>query len=614
MRGELIVNYYRKGGFIMISTGNTPKQYKAHSFIRLLKFTLPHIKKIILAEICVLLVNTAQLIKPYILKVVIDNFLVKGLPQNGLFSITSMGILYFVIVALSGFFSISQVNLINRAGQEIMLELRSRVFKTIQLLPLSFLDKNSSGRLITRATNDVEALSEMYTDVIINLFKDVFLLAGILYAMLALDVKLALFSFSVVPFMFLLIFFIKNKIRNNFTKMKSLIGRINGFMAENISGMRVVQIFRAEKEKKDEFSKLNNDYFITTKYQVWLNSFLRPASDVFQSISVAIIVWYGMSKILNHTIELGVIYAFTTYIKQFFNPISDLADNYTTIQSAMVSADRIFNLLDREDTLEDLNTGIDFEHIEGNIEFKNVWFSYNDKDWILKNVNFTLRKGETAAFVGETGAGKTTIISLISGFYKVQKGEILIDGVNINDTKLKNLRKNVAVVLQDVFLFSGNIQKNITLNDNINETRVVEALKAASAYNFIEEMPEGIETPVMERGSTFSSGQRQLLSLARAIAHDPSIFILDEATANIDTQTEKLIQKAVENATKNRTTIIIAHRLSTIRNADKIIVLKHGHIVEMGNHDELININGYYKSLVEKQELKLDDKYSMETA
>jgi ATP-binding cassette subfamily B protein len=525
-----------------------------------------------------------------------------------------MGILYFIVVALSGFFSISQVNLINRAGQEIMLELRGKVFRTIQLLPLAFLDKNSSGRLITRATNDVEALSEMYTDVIINLFKDVFLLAGILYAMLALDVKLALLSFSVVPFMFLLIFFIKNKIRNNFTKMKSLIGRINGFMAENISGMRVVQIFRAEKEKKNEFSKLNDDYFKTTKYQVWMNSFLRPASDVFQSISVAIIVWYGMSKITNHTLELGVLYAFTTYIKQFFNPISDLADNYTTIQSAMVSADRIFNLLDQEDTLEDLNVGMDLEHIEGNIEFKNVWFSYNDKDWILKDISFSLRKGETAALVEETGAGKTTIISLISGFYKIQKGEILIDGININDIKLQHLRKNVAVVLQDVFLFSGNIEKNITLNDTIDEKRVIDALKAACAFDFVEEMPEGLDAPVMERGSTFSSGQRQLLSFARAIAHDPSIFILDEATANIDTQTEKLIQKAIENVTKDRTTLIIAHRLSTIRNADKIIVLKHGHIVEMGNHSELMNTNGYYKSMLEKQELNLYDKYDIETA
>lgn len=587
----------------MISTASNQKPYKTHSFTKLLKLALPHMKKIIAAAVCVILVNSAQLIKPYILKVVIDDFLVNHKTQSGIHSIAGMGIAYFAVVALSGLFSISQVNLINRAGQEIMKDMRSRVFKTIQLFPLSYLDKNSSGRLITRATNDVEALSEMYTDVIINLFKDVILIVGILYAMLTLDVKLSLVSFIVVPLMFLLVFFIKNKIRSNFTKMKSLIGRINGFMAENISGMRVVQIFRAEKEKQEEFLKLNDAYFKTTKYQVWLNSFLRPASDVFQSVAVAILIWYGMSKISNHALEIGVLYAFTTYIKQFFNPISDLADNYTTIQSALVSADRIFELLNNEDILEDLDRGIELEKIEGKIEFKNVWFSYNDKDWILKDISFTLNKGETAALVGETGAGKTTIISLISGFYKVQRGEILIDGINVNDIKPRCLRKNVAVVLQDVFLFSGNIEKNITLNDDIDKKTVMDALKTSYAMEFIEEMSEGIQTPVMERGSTFSSGQRQLLSFARALAHNPSVFVLDEATANIDTQTEKLIQKAIENATRGRTTVIIAHRLSTIRNSDKIIVLKHGEIVEMGSHLELISMDGYYKSMLEKQNI-----------
>jgi ATP-binding cassette, subfamily B, multidrug efflux pump len=592
----------------MTSTPSNQKLYKMHSFKKLLTLALPHMKKIIAAAVCVVLVNIAQLVKPYILKVVIDDFLVEHKVQNGFYSITTMGIAYFAVVAFSGFFSISQINLINRAGQEIMRDLRSKVFKTIQLLPLSYLDKNSSGRLITRATNDVEALSEMYTNVIINLFKDVFLLLGIVYTMLSLDIRLALISFVVVPLMFLLVFSLKNKIRNNFKNMKSLIGRINGFMAENISGMRVVQIFRAEKEKEKEFLELNDAYFKTTKYQVWLNSFLRPASDVFQSVAVAVLIWYGMSKISNHTLEIGVLFAFTTYIKQFFNPIADLADNYTTIQSAMVSADRIFELLDTQDILEDLDKGIELEKFEGKIEFKNVWFSYNDKDWILKDISFTLNKGETAALVGETGAGKTTIISLISGFYKVQKGEILIDGINVNEIKPRCLRKNVAVVLQDVFLFSGNIEKNITLNDDIDEETVIDALKSSHAIEFVDEMPGGIHSPVMERGSTFSSGQRQLLSFARALAHNPSIFVLDEATANIDTQTEKLIQKAIENVTKDRTTVIIAHRLSTIRNSDKIIVLKHGEIMEMGSHKELIDLDGYYKSMLEKQNVDLNNE------
>lgn len=580
------------------------KIHKIHSLKRLLSLTLPHIKKILLAAICVVLVNAAELVKPYILKIVIDDFLINKTPETMFYSITSMGVLYFFIVALGGLFSFSQVNFINSAAQDIMKDLRTRVFNTIQLLPLSYLDKTSSGRLITRATNDVAALSEMYTDVIINLFKDVFLLIGIVYAMVMLDVKLALISVSLVPIMFFFVFLLKNKIKNNFSKMKSLIGRINGFMAENISGMKIIQIFRGEKEKKDEFLNLNGEYFKSTLFQVRLNSILRPASDVFQSVSVAILIWYAMGKIYNQSLEIGVLFAFTTYIKQFFNPISDLADNYTTIQSALVSADRIFELLDEEDSLEDLELGIPMKNIKGDIEFKNVWFSYNDSDWILKDVSFTIKSGETAAFVGETGAGKTTIISLISGFYPIQKGEILIDGVNINEIKKKDLRRNISVVLQDVFLFSGDIQKNISLNDDINIYEIEEALRITCASEFVNTLPQGVNSPVMERGSTFSAGEKQLLSFARALAHDPSIFILDEATANIDTHTEKLIQQVIEKVSRHRTTLIIAHRLSTIRNADKIIVLSGGKIVEMGNHNELIKGKGYYKKMIEGNNFK----------
>lgn len=576
------------------------KPHKTQSIKRLLELMLPHMGKVILAAICVLLVNAAQLVKPYILKLVIDDFLVRHTDQKGLYSITSMGIVYFLVVALGGLFAFSQTNLINRAGQETMRSLRGRVFRTIQFLPLSYLDKTSSGRLITRATNDVEALSEMYTDVIINLFKDAFLITGIVYTMIAINLKLALISFSVVPLMFLLVFLIKKKIRDNFSRMKSLIGRINGFMAENISGMKIIQIFRGEKEKKEEFLKLNGEYFGTTLFQVWLNSFLRPAADIFQNLAIAVLIWYSMGRIANHTLEIGVLYAFTTYIRQFFAPISDLADNYTTIQSALVSADRIFELLDQEDSIEDLDEGIAMDHIEGNIEFRNVWFAYNSEDWVLRDISFKLEKGQMAAFVGETGAGKTTIISLISGFYKVQKGQILVDGVNINDIRKKDLRRNISAVLQDVFLFSGDIEKNITLNDKIDGDLVYTALEASCASDFVDSFSDGIHAPVMERGSTFSAGQRQLLSFARAIAHNPSIFVLDEATANIDTHTEKLIQKATENVAKGRTTLIIAHRLSTIRNADKIIVMKDGRIVEIGRHEELVNLNGYYKNMLDE--------------
>lgn len=576
----------------------TKNDKNLNSLTRLLHLALPYKKKIILSAICVLLVNAAELLKPFILKVSIDDFLVGKRVQSGFYSISSMGFLYFGVVALGGFFSISEANLINSAAQSIMKGLRSSVFKTIQLLPLSYLDKTSSGSLITRATNDVEALSEMYTDVIISLFQDIFLLLGIIYAMLSLNIELSLISFSVIPIMFFLVFSLKTRIKRNFAKMKSLIGKINGFMAENLSGMKLVQIFTAEKEKRREFKALNNEYFNATLFQVRLNSILRPASNVFQNLSIALLLWYGMAKIANHTIQIGVLYAFTSYIRQFFDPISDLADSYTTIQSALVSADRIFELLDKKIILEDLHKGIPMKKIEGDVEFKDVWFSYDNKNFILKGLNFKINKGETAAFVGETGAGKTTIISLISGFYKVQKGEILIDGVNINSIRPSDLRKNVAVVLQDVFLFSGNIKSNITLNDFVPEDVINSAVEASFAKDFIEKLPNKLNEPVMERGKTFSAGQKQLLSFARAIAHTPSIFVLDEATANIDTYTEKLIQKAIENITRDKTTFIIAHRLSTIRNADKILVIDNGKIVEMGNHNELMKKDGYYRNLV----------------
>lgn len=574
---------------------------KTKTIRRLLKLVIPYKKGIFLAFSCVILANIAALIKPYILKLVIDDFLTKHIIQNSFYSIKTMGIIYFLVVLIGSVLSISQVLLINKVGQEIMRNLRSKVFRTIQLLPLSYLDKTSSGRLITRATNDVEALSEMYTDVLINLFKDIVLLIGIIYAMVAINLKLALVSFCVVPLMFGVVFVLKTKIKRNFTKMKSLIGKINGFMAENISGMKIVQIFHGEKEKREEFLKLNNEYYKATLFQVWMNSFLKPAADVFQSLAIAILIWYGMGKISDNTLSIGVLYAFTNYIKQFFNPISDMADNYTNIQSALVSADRIFELLDEEESLENLDLGIGADRFQGYIEFKNVWFSYNDKDWILKDISFIITKGQTAAFVGQTGSGKTTIISLLSGFYEVQKGEILIDGININKIKKRDLRKNIAVVLQDVFLFSGTIENNITLNDRIDKSEIEKSLKIVNGKEIMNNFRNGINEFVMERGSTFSAGERQLISFARAIAHNPSIFVLDEATANIDTATELLIQKAIENITKEKTSIIIAHRLSTIRNADTIIVLKNGEIIERGNHELLMERGEYYKELVIKK-------------
>lgn len=574
---------------------------KRHSVLRLLKFMVPHKKTVIIAAICVLLANGAELLKPIILKIVIDDFLILKKPEVGFYSITSMGVLYMVTIALGSLFTFVQINLMNRVGQNIVSNLRKKVFSHIQHLPLSYLDNFSTGRLITRATNDVEALNEMFTDVLINLFRDVFLLMGIVFIMFRMNVSLALIGFVAVPLIFLVTYYFKNKIKKNFQVVKSLIGRINGFFAENLSGMKLVQIFNRETEKQQEFKELNDEYHKATLFQIKMNSLLRPIIEILQNVTIAVLVWYSMGRIMNQTLELGVVYAFTNYVKQFFAPINDLAENYSTIQSAIVSADRIFELLDQEDILEDLEVGLPMEKIKGEIEFKNVYFAYNEEEWILKNLSFVVKPGETAAFVGATGAGKTTIINLISRFYEIQKGEILIDGVNIKEYKLKDLRRNVAVVLQDVFLFSGDIKSNISLNTSITENDISKSLELSCSSDFIDELPLGINEPVKERGSTFSAGQKQLLSFARAIAHNPSVLVLDEATANIDTKTEQLIQKSIENVSANRTTLIIAHRLSTIRNADKIILLNKGKIVEIGNHNELMKNGRYYKELYEAQ-------------
>jgi ATP-binding cassette subfamily B protein len=570
---------------------------KNNSLMRLLKRALPYWKIILLCMLCVLLVNMAELYKPLIMERVIDDFLIGSKPERGLYSITGMGIIYLLLIAVSSGLTVFQVNAINHVGQSIVTDLRRTVFSHIQRMPLSVLDKYSSGRLITRATNDVEALSELFTDVIIDLFRDVFLLAGIIIIMLSLDVQLALIGFTVIPFIALITNIIKKKMKANFIAIKSLTGRINGFFAENIAGMKLVQIFNMQKDKENEFQVLNNKYYAASLTRLKLNSILRPSIEIFNTLAIALLVWYGMGRIINRSLDLGVLYAFTNYIKQFFAPINDLAEKYNTIQSAVVSADRVYELLDQKDSLEDYDSGIQVGRLEGSIEFKNVWFAYNEGEWVLKDVSFRIEKGQTAAFVGATGSGKTTIINLISRFYQVQKGEILIDGININDINLRDLRRNISVVLQDVFLYSGSIRDNITLNTPMSEEEVQRALELSCADTFIQELPNKLDEPVSERGSTFSAGQRQLLAFARTIAHDPSIFVLDEATANIDTKTEKLIQKSIENVSTGRTTLIVAHRLSTIRHADVIFIIRKGRIVEKGNHETLMELGGYYSRL-----------------
>lgn len=510
---------------------------------------------------------------------------------------------YIVIIAILMFMlNYIQIYILQYTGQKIVFNIREAVFKQVESLSLSFFDKNPVGRLVTRVTNDVETLNEMYTSVLVNLFKDLFLLVGIVIAMFLLNVKLALITVGALPFVIFTAYIFKKYDREAYRKVRARLARINSSLSENISGMKTVQVFGKEEKKYKEFEEVNKSYKEATMEQIKVFAIFRPTMDLFSSLTLTVLLWFGGIRAIDGDIKLGVLFAFISYLMQFFQPIFDLTEKYDILQSSMASSERIFMLMDNEEKINNIENPIEVERLKGNIEFKNVWFAYKEEDWILKDVSFNIKKGEKIAFVGATGAGKTSIINLITRLYDIQKGEILVDGQNIKHMKKEELRENIATVLQDVFLFAGDIKGNVRLNnENISDEDIIKACRYVNADKFIEKLPEKYSAAVNERGSTFSQGQRQLIAFARAIAFDPPILVLDEATSNIDTETESLIQDALNKLTINRTTIIVAHRLSTIKNADKIIVLHKGKIREVGNHEELVAKQGLYSNLYKLQ-------------
>ena len=522
--------------------------------------------------------------------------------QDDISGINKISILFFFVILFTFIFNYLQTLILNYTSQKIIFNIREDLFNHIQSLSISFFDKNPIGRLLTRVTNDTETLNEMYTSVLITLFKDILMLVGIMFVMIRMDYKLALLSFSLVPLILFISMIFRNKIRTIYRRSRAQLATINSSLNENITGIRTIQIFNKEKKVSKSFDKLNNDHLITQKQEVKTYAIFRPTIEVIRSLGIATLVYFGGGKVITSAIEFGVLYAFIDYLQKFFAPIIDLTEKYNILQSAMASSERIFNLLDNEDTIENSNNISTLDEVKGKIEFKNVWFAYNDEDWVLKDISFVINPGEAIAFVGATGAGKSSIINLITRFYDIQKGEILLDGVNIKDIDKFVLRKNIGVVLQDVFIFTGTIENNIRLNNkNISEQDVVEVSKYVNAHNFISKLPNQYKEAVMERGSTLSSGERQLLAFARTLAHNPKVLILDEATSNIDTETELLNQDALEKLIKGRTTIAVAHRLSTIQHADKIIVLNNGRIVEMGNHQQLLEKESMYYDLYKLQ-------------
>lgn len=513
-------------------------------------------------------------------------------------SIVRLGIVLLIVVSVGFVLNYFQAYLLQYTGQRIVFDIRQELFAHLQRLSLAFFDGNPVGRLVTRVTNDTQNLHEMYTAVLVNLFKDIFMIFGIIVVMFRMDVRLAWVSMATLPLLVVITAVFRIKARAAYRETRVRLARINANFAENISGMRLVQIFRQERRKYKEFDDVNSSHYRASMRELKVFAIFRPSIELVYSLAMAILIWVGGGQLLQGAVEFGVLYAFINYLELFFRPINDLTEKYNIMQASMASAERVFLILDEKPAIADPEVPQPMGEVQGHIEFRNVWFAYVGEEWVLRDVSFTVEPGQTMAFVGATGAGKSTIMNLLSRFYDIQKGQILIDGKDIRELSTTELRRNVGLVMQDVFMFSGTIGENIRLgNPQIPMDRVESVARHVNAHHFIAALPQKYQEPVTERGSTLSAGQRQLIAFARALAFDPAILILDEATANIDTETEMLIQDALPKLLTGRTSLVVAHRLSTIQDADTIIVLHKGKVREMGTHQELLAQKGLYHNL-----------------
>lgn len=516
--------------------------------------------------------------------------------------LVSIGVLYLVVLVLNFICSFAQTWILQLTGQNVIFRIREQIFHHIHSLPLRYFDTHPVGSTVTRVTNDVEALHEMYANILIRLFKNAVKIIGLALVMIQMNAVLAVYSFLLVPVILLLTVIFKKLSRKVHRMIRTKITQLNTFLAENISGMRLIQIFANEAMKYREFTGKSNELYQASMKQITIFAIFRPIIYFISQLALALVLYTGSMRVLGGVITLGTLYIFINYISNFFEPIQDMAEQFSTLQNAFASAEKIFTVLDETNPIIERTDPTVLPEIRGRIEFKHVWFAYEADDYVLKDVSFVIEPGQRVAFVGATGAGKSSILNLVGRYYDIQKGQILIDGVDIRDLSTRQIREAIGQVQQDVFVFTGDIAGNISLgNDSIDDETIRTSAKTVNADRFIEQLPHTYQEPVSERGSTLSAGQRQLLSFARTLAFDPKILVLDEATANIDTETESLIQDALERLMEGRTTIMVAHRLSTIQHADNIIVMHKGEIREMGTHQQLLQKDGLYKKLYDLQ-------------
>ncbi len=564
---------------------------------RLLVFCRPYMKVFYILVILTLSLSVLQPIRPYITQIIIDDYVT----VNDLIGLKKMILLLFFLLILNAIVMYFHTYLSGWLGQNIIKDIRIKLFSHIQKFRLRFFDKTPIGRIVTRNVSDIETIADIFGQGIAAIIGDILQLVGIVFLMFYINWKLTLISLAALPFLFLTTYIFKEKVKVSFNDVRNAVANLNSFVQEHIVGMNIVQIFGNEEKEYKKFKKINNTHLQSNLKAVLYYSIYFPVMELFTSIGLGLLIWFGSNQLFAGEVTLGVLIAFIMYLQLFFRPIRAIADRFNTLQMGVVSSKRIFDLLDRNENIKS-NEKIKGIDIGGEVEFKNIWFAYNDDDYVLKDISFKIKKGESVGFVGSTGSGKTSIINLINRFYDFQKGSILVDNKNIEDYNILSLRDNLGLVSQDVFLFSDTILNNLTLyNDSISEEQVWSAVKKVGAESFINKLPNKLLFDVKERGVSLSVGQRQLISCIRIMLYDPKIILLDEATSSVDSESEVMIQRAVSEILKNRTSIVVAHRLSTIKEVDKIIVIDSGEIKEMGTHDNLLKLRGYYKKLYEMQ-------------